>query len=114
MSIQYGQNIAQQTNGDSIAKLQVDQIPPNPSEMQIIDTLFKQNPKTTATLIQESRDVFIIAFLIIIFNLNQVDMYIQKFVPITSRSPYILLGFKGLLGGLLFWLIKHFYLARNK
>ena len=100
-------------DGDPISQLPVDQNPPNPDEIQLINTLFKKNRKTMDIVFDESKDALLVALLVIISCLPQLDKLLHKFIPITEKSPYILLLIKGLLAGALFWLIKHFYLSKK-
>lgn len=102
-----------QTGGDLIAKLPVDQIPPSSHEIQIIDTLFKKHRDTMDIIFEESKDSFLVALLVIVSCLPQIDSMIKKSLPVTERSPYILLLVKGLVTGALFWLIKYFFLSRK-
>ena len=111
MSVYYSQqgNI----EGDSISNLPVDQNPPSPNETQIIDTLFKKHKSTMEVIMDEGKDSFLAGILVILFSLPQIDNFIQKFIPVTEKSIYILLLIKGLIAMFAFWLIKHFYLCRK-
>lgn len=100
-------------DGDPIAQLPVDQTPPNPTEIQIIDTLFKKHRRTMDIVFEEAKDALVVALLVILFCLPHVDNMIKKFLPVTDRSPYILALVKGLVALTLFWLFKHFYLSRK-
>ena len=100
-------------DGDPIAQLPVDQTPPNPTEVQIIDTLFKKHRRTMDIVFDEVKDTLIVAFLVILFCLPRVDTMIKNFLPVTDRSPYILVILKGLVAAVLFWLVKHSYLSRK-
>ena len=100
-------------DGDPISQLPVDQNPSNPHEIQLINTLFKKNRKTMDIVLDEAKDSLLIALLVIISCLPQLDKLLQKFIPLTEKSPYILLLIKGLIAGGLFWLIKHFYLSKK-
>jgi hypothetical protein len=99
--------------GDPISQLPVDQTPPNPTEIQIIDTLFKKHRRTMDIVFDEAKDSLLVALLVILVCLPQVDVTIRKFLPITDRSPYILVLVKGLVAAVLFWLTKYFYLSRK-
>ena len=110
-SIQYNQNFA--NIGDPILQLPVDKNIPMPNEVHIIDTLFKKHKGAMNMIFEEGKDSIIVALLIIASCLPQIDQTFQKILPITQKSPYFLFVGKGLLFGLLFWLIKHFYLSRK-
>jgi hypothetical protein len=109
--IQYNQNFP--INGDHILQLPVDKNIPMPNEVHIIDTLFKKNRGAMNIIFEEAKDSIIVVLLIIASCLPQINEAFQKFLPITQNSPYFLFVGKGLLFGLLFWLIKHFYLSRK-
>jgi uncharacterized integral membrane protein len=100
-------------DGDLITQLPIDQQQPTPHEVQIIDTLFKKHKGTMDVMFEEAKDSIIVALVIILFCLPQVDATIQKLLPITHKSPYILMLIKALAAGVLFWLLKHFYLSRK-
>jgi len=100
-------------DGDPISQLPVDQNPPKPDEIQLINTLFKKNRKTMDIIFDELKDALLVALLVIISCLPQLDKLLHRFIPITEKSPYILLLIKGLITGILFWLIKHFYLSKK-
>lgn len=111
MSIHYSQQ--RNIEGDSISNLPVDQNPPSPNETQIIDTLFKKHKSTMEIVMDEGKDSILVAILVIIFSLPQIDAYIKRFIPVTEKSIYILLLIKALMAMIAFWLIKHFYLSRK-
>lgn len=100
-------------DGDSITQLPVDQTPPNPTEIQIIDTLFKKHRVTMDIIFDEAKEALIVALLVMLFCLPQIDVMIIKFLPVAERSPYILVVVKGLVAAALFWLMKHYYLSRK-
>ena len=110
-TIQYQDNSA--FTGDSIFELPIDQSLATRDEMQIIDTLFTKNASTLNKLAVEAKDPIIIGVLFVILSLPMVDNLITKFVPITNKSPYILVGVKALAIMVFYWLIKHFYLSRT-
>jgi len=111
--VQYTQSQQISMDGDPIAQLPVDQTPPSNTEVQIIDALFRQNRGTMNTLATELKDSLLVAFLFILISLPPIVGLIQRFVPITANSQYILFLIQGLIAGVLFWLIKHFYLSRR-
>jgi hypothetical protein len=113
MSLQYAQSMIASPAGDAIAQLPVDQNPPSNTEVQIIDTLFKQHRSTMDIIVEESKDALLVAFLVILVSIPQTNSLINRFIPITINSPYILLLVKGLAAAMLYWLVKHFYLSRR-
>lgn len=99
--------------GDPIAQLPVDQSTPNQSETEIINTLFKKNRRTMDVIVTELKDSFIVGILVVLVCLPQIDIIINKILPITTKSPYFLLLIKAIIAIALFWIIKHFYLSRK-
>jgi len=96
---------------DDIENLPLDKnYVPSKSESEIVDMLFGKN-KSDA-VVNELKDLFVIAILFVIFSLKNVDEFIQKVVPVTQNSPYYLLGVKTIAFTVLFWIIKNFYLSR--
>lgn len=113
MSVQYTQPSTVPSSGDPIAQLPVDQTPPTNTEVQIIDTLFKKHRGTMDVIVEESKDALLVAVLIILLSVPPVNGLMNKLLPITTTSPYVAILIKGLLGAVIFWLVKHFYLSRK-
>ena len=114
-SIQYSQSVrgAQGPTGDPIAKLPVDQSQPTSNELQIVNSLFTKHRSTMDTVMEEAKDSLIIGLLFVIFSLPLVDSLIKRILPMTEKSPYILVAIKAVAVMALYWLIKHFYLSRK-
>ncbi len=102
-----------QKKSDILEQLPVDKINPTPEEMNIMNTLFTQHKKEVNVIFSELKDCLVIAILFILFSLPQVDDLLKKFIPITRTSFYILLLIKVSIIIVLYWFIKHFYLARK-
>jgi hypothetical protein len=100
---------------DPITTLPTDKHEPTPSELHVINTLFNDdtNKKSMNAIFIEAKESLIVGILFIILSIPQVDTIINKLLPITEKSSYILLLIKVLLIMLLFWLVKHFYLAKK-
>ena len=109
-SIQYSQPLA---GGDPIKNLPVDKNPPLPNEINIIDTLFKKHRSTMDVIFEEAKDSVLVAALVVLACMPQIDVFIHKIVPMSKTSPYFLLLAKGLIAAFIFLLLKHFYLSRN-
>ena len=107
------QPVQQVANGDLISQLPVDEAPPSPQEVHLVNTLFKEHKTTLDLIAEESKDSVIIACIIILLTLPQVNELINRFVPMTVNSVYIMALVKGIAGGILFWIIKYFYLSRK-
>ncbi len=100
-------------NEDPIDALPVDQNPPSQSEIQILDTLFKQTHTTTRKIFEGTKDVMLVGFLYILFSLPQIDTFVYKIAPSSQASPYILLFVKSLIYMLVYFVIKYMYLVRK-
>lgn len=109
MSISYGQSIG----GDPLHNLPVDQTPPTTNEIQIVDKLFKNHQNALEKIMKEASDSFIVMILFVFISLPQISEIIERLVPSTKNSVYISVALKALIAGVLFWLIKHFYLSRK-
>ena len=119
MSIQYDQNQNDQNQnnnnntGDDIKNLPVDKTPPNNNEVFIVDTLFEKKKGILNTILEDSKDVLIVSIIITILSMPQISEIINKIIPITKNSEYFLYFSKVIIGGVLYWLIKYFYLSRK-
>jgi len=109
-SIQYSQPLL---GGDLIHQLPVDKNPPLPNEVHIIDTLFRKHRGAMDIIFEEAKDSVLVAALVVLACMPQIDLFIYKMIPISQQSPYFLLLAKGLIASILYWLIKHFYLSRR-
>ena len=99
--------------GDPVSNLPVDQIQPEPHEIQIVNTLFKTHRRTMDVIFEEMKDIVVILILVTLVCILQIDEIIRKLIPITQNSVYILARIKGLLVGSVFWIVKHFYLSQT-
>lgn len=109
MSVSFNNDIP----GDVITNLPVDQSIPTHTEIQILDTLFKQKQGTIQRVFSGTKDVLIIGFLFILFSLPQIDELIKKFAPSAENSPYILMLVKTVLFMVAYFIIKNMYLVRK-
>ena len=118
-SIQYSQSAptvqgVQGPTGDLISQLPVDQSQPTNNELQIVNSLFTTTHRNTMdTILKEAKDSIFIGMLFVIFSLPLVDSLLKRVLPITDKSPYILVAIKACCVMALYWLIKHFYLSRK-
>jgi hypothetical protein len=97
---------------DFIDDLPVDKNPPSESEMNIINSIFSQK-QNIRKLLLGTQDVLLVGFIFILFSLPQIDEYIMKIFPSTTKSPYILIGLKTILFMLFYFISKNIYLARK-
>ena len=104
MEIQYG---------DMIEKLPSDDSQPSHNELQIVNTLFKKHTSDMKSIATEFSEPAIIAGLVVFLWLPPVDNAIKNFFPSITHSPLLLVATKAFFIGVLFWLIKHFYLSRR-
>jgi hypothetical protein len=103
-----------QTLGDDvITQLPVDKTTPTHEELQIVNTLFKKHGGNIKIMFNEAKDAVLVGIIYILFSLPQLDDYIKKFLPITTKSVYFLLLIKVVFAIILYWVVKHFYLSRK-
>ena len=110
-NVQYSES--HQIAGDLIEQLPSDTSVPSHNEIRIVDQLFQQKKSLFDRILNHSKDMIILCGLFILFSLPFVDDFIKKFITITSNSPYILIGVKGLLFVMLYFIIKNIYLAKK-
>lgn len=96
---------------DPIDNLKEDNLPLTPSEIQLVNTLFKTEP-VFMVLFREFKDAILIASLFVLMNIPQIDMLIYKFVPSSIKSIYILIGTKAIILIFLYWLLKNINFKR--
>ena len=100
-------------NADIIDSLPTDQSIPTHSEIQIVDTFFKQRQNALQKIFNGTQDVIIVGLLFVVFSLPQIDDFIKKFAPSTENSPYILMFVKTLLFMFCYFVVKNMYLVRK-
>lgn len=98
---------------DSLDSLPTDQSPPSHPEIQIIDTLFKEQHTTVQKLLNGTKDVLIFTVLFVLISLPQTEELIKKLFPSSSSSPYTMLFSKALIFAFAYFLIKNWYLVRK-
>jgi len=94
--------------GDNINNLPVDQNVPSHREVKIVDELFKKKQSIVNKILSGSKELIILFLLYVGISLTQVDDVIKKFLP-SAESPYILIGVKGLILILFFFIITRIY-----
>ena len=102
-----------QPMGDKIDQLPIDQTVPSHNEIRIVDSLFQQKKGIVDKILNNIKEILIIGVLFIVFSLPAVDEMVQKIVPPTSTSPYILLVVKTVCVMVLYFIINNFYLSRK-
>ena len=98
---------------DRLDILPTDQNNPTHSELQIVDTLFKQKHKTIRKMLEGTQDILIAGILFFILSLPQIDQLIKNLIPTTANSDIILLGAKSLVFMILFFILRNLYLVRK-
>lgn len=96
------QNIA-----DSIAQLPVDDLPLSTNEVEIMDTLFKQDKKKYGKVAYELKDALVVAVLVFLFCLVNLTPFISKISPYIAESQYLVAVVKGLLAGFIFYILQN-------
>jgi hypothetical protein len=100
---------------DDIESLPLDNVyVPTENEKQIVESLFGIQDKSVINkIMNEFKDLVIVAILFVVFSLKNIDDLIYRFVPTSKNSVYILLLIKTLGFVVLFWIVKNFYLSRS-
>jgi hypothetical protein len=113
--LEQGKSIAFQpaSQSDLIDNLPTDETDLDKSDLQVINSLFKENKSNVQKFLDESKDMIIVGILFMIFTLPILDSYIIKFFPSSSTSPYILLGIKCILVMASYFILKNLYLVRK-
>ena len=93
---------------DIIENLPTNTNVPSHDEIEIMDKLFYTD---NSGFLNELKKIVILAILYVIMSLPPVEDIIKKFVPITQKSPYILLIVKTLCFVCVFWFIDNFHLS---
>lgn len=101
------------TMGDVIKNLPTDQTVPSHNEIQIMNTLFKEQHTTVNKILSGSKDMLLAGSLFILYNIPQVEELIRKLIPVTTTSPYIFLLVKTLLFVLTYFFLKNLSSVRN-
>ena len=103
------------TTPDLIKNLPVDKVQPSHEESQMMDILFKNTSSGGMNnIFKELKQSLIVGILFILFSIPQIDSLINKILPITASSVYILIIIKAIFIMVLYWIINHLYLAKKK
>jgi hypothetical protein len=107
-------NMNNLSNADLIKNLPTDKVLPSQDEIQMMDILFKNTSSYGINnLLKELKDVLVLGILFILFSIPQIDTLLNKFIPITTTSPYMLILIKAGIIMVFYWIIKHFYLMKK-
>jgi len=99
-------------NGDPIARLPTDASMPSHDELQIINTIFRENKAANGRIFEEAKEAIILVVLFIILSIEPVDKTLKKFIP-AANNTYVLILIKGIILGVAFYAIKNLYLVRK-
>jgi len=97
--------------GDNIDYLPTDNTLPTHFELEIMNNLFRQNKNSFDSILEESKDLFLLFFLFIILSLPKTNEILKKIIHIDSEI--ILVGLKSVILVTIYWLVKNFYLSKK-
>ena len=98
--------------GDVLNTLQTDDSIPTNEELQIVQSLFRENSSGIKTILSGLKEGLLVMGLVFLFFLPPISKWLDKVLPM-GKSPYVMLLIKALLIGVIFWLVNHFYLAKK-
>lgn len=99
-------------NGDPINRLPTDASIPSHDELQIINSIFRENKASGGRIFEEAKEVVILVILFIVLSIEPLDKGLKKVVP-AANNQYVLILIKGIILGVAFYVIKNFYLVRK-
>ena len=98
---------------DNIESLPVDTKEPTPTELKIVNSLFKSNKTQFKLVLSEFKSTLILGILFIIISNSYSNNILAKYIPVVEKSEMYNLILKAFLLMLSFWLINNFYLSRK-
>lgn len=100
---------------DLLSSLPMDETPLNHDEINVLQTLFKdENANDLSKIFIELKDAVIAGILFAIMSSTKVNTLVYKFIPSSKNSHIILICAKTLLFIALFWIVINFALAQRK
>jgi len=99
---------------DEINQLPFDQNTPTDTEIQIVNSLFKENYTAFEKLFYGLKDVFVVGILFFILSMPQIDNIVKTYYPYTSTSTYSLSIVKAVLFMIAYFIVKNMYLAQRR
>lgn len=109
----YKMSITFNNQSDPLDSLPTDQTPPTHPEIQIVESLFKEQHTTVQKFFNGTKDVLIFTGLFVLISLPQVDEVLKKFFPSSASSQYSMLFCKAVLFAFTYFIIKNWYLVRK-
>lgn len=98
---------------DNIDSLPVDTKEPTPTELKIVNSLFKSNKTQFKLVLSEFKSTLILGILYIIISNSYSNNILAKYIPVLEKSETYNLILKAVLLMISFWLINNFYLSRK-
>jgi hypothetical protein len=99
---------------DEINGLPFDQNAPTDTELQIVNSLFKENYTNFEKLFYGLKDVFLVGVLFFVLSLPQVDTLIKTYYPVANSSIYSLTLAKAILFMIAYFIVKNMYLVQRR
>ena len=99
-------------NYDEIISLPTDETPPSSVEIEIVNQIFKQNKGIIHSILNELKEPLLVAILFLLLSLPYTTNIIISILPVTQNSLIFLQIAKAIAIMILFWILKHFNLAR--
>ena len=98
--------------GEDIQNLPTDDTEPTNSEIQIIDSLFKEKHTALQLFLSKSKEIIFLCGLFIVISLPQMENIILKFFP-NYDNVYFMIVLKSILFGSAYFILKNLYLVRK-
>jgi len=102
--------------GDSIENLPTDKDEPNPNEIQLSRTLFKQIEEKNSVIqktLSGSKELVVLFLLFILFASPLLDKTVRKVINV-DEMPYLLLIIKGTVLCFVYFVLMNINLMRRK
>ena len=100
---------------DLLSSLPIDETPLNHDEINILQTLFKEeNSGDLAKIFIELKDAVVAGILFAILSSNKVNILVYKLIPTSKNSNIILICSKTVIFIVLFWIIINFALVKRE
>jgi hypothetical protein len=98
--------------GDNIQNLPSDENEPTNSEIQIIDSLFKEKTTAIQLFLANSKELIFLCVLFIIMSLPQIENLILNFFP-NYNNQYVIIIIKAVAFSSIYFVLKNLYLVRK-
>lgn len=98
--------------GDRLTSLPVDQVPPSPEEVHLMEVFFKEKKSKIDQLFHHGKDLIILGLIFVCLSLPQTEILIKKFCPSASSFP-TMVAIKTVLLVFVFAVVQNIYLAKT-